>query len=69
MTVSAGIGIANFAFDDARGFWRWVAQCDEGGVDSIWQSDRIIGSDPDSDLAVLKVDGAGTLPAIRASSA
>jgi probable F420-dependent oxidoreductase len=46
MTVSAGIGIANFAFDDARGFWRWVAQCDEGGVDSIWQSDRIIGTDP-----------------------
>lgn len=46
MTVSAGIGIANFVFDDAAGFWRWVAQCDDGGVDSIWQSDRLIGSDP-----------------------
>jgi probable F420-dependent oxidoreductase len=46
MTVSAGVGIANFVFDDARGFWRWVALCDEGGVDSIWQSDRIIGTDP-----------------------
>jgi probable F420-dependent oxidoreductase len=45
MTVSAGIGIANFAFDDARGFWRWVRLCDDGGVDSIWQSDRLIGTD------------------------
>ena len=46
MTVSAGLGIANFPFSDAREFWRWVDQCDAGGVDSIWQSDRIISSDP-----------------------
>lgn len=45
MTIGAGIGIANFTFDDARGFWRWVDLCDNGGVDSIWQSDRIIGAD------------------------
>ena len=45
MTISAGVGIANFNFDDARGFWRWVDLCDAGGVDSIWQSDRIIGAD------------------------
>ena len=45
MTVSAGIGIANFVFDDVKGFWRWVALCDEGGVDSIWQSDRLMGSE------------------------
>ena len=45
MTVSAGIGIANFPFDDARGFWRWVDLCDNGGIDSIWQSDRLISRD------------------------
>ena len=45
MTVSAGIGIANYVFDDAAGFWRWVELCDGGGVDSIWQSDRLIGTD------------------------
>ncbi len=45
MTISAGVGIGNFNFDDARGFWRWVDLCDAGGVDSIWQSDRIIGAD------------------------
>ena len=46
MTVSAGLGIANYPFDDARGFRRWVDLCESGGVDSIWQSDRLIGSDP-----------------------
>lgn len=46
MTVSAGIGIANYVFDDAAGFWRWVEQCDSGGIDSVWQSDRLIGDDP-----------------------
>ena len=46
MGIGAGIGIANFSFDDARGFWRWVDLCDNGGVDSIWQSDRIIDSAP-----------------------
>jgi probable F420-dependent oxidoreductase len=46
MTVSAGLGIANYPFDDAGGFRRWVELCDRDGVDSIWQSDRLIGSDP-----------------------
>lgn len=45
MTISAGLGIANFPFADARAFWRWVDVCDAGGVDSLWQSDRIIGRD------------------------
>ncbi|NOX51534.1 MAG: LLM class flavin-dependent oxidoreductase [Gammaproteobacteria bacterium] len=46
MGYGAGIGIANFTFDDARGFWQWVDICDNGGVDSIWQSDRIIDAAP-----------------------
>jgi probable F420-dependent oxidoreductase len=46
MTVSAGLGIANFPFADPCQFWRWVDLCDNGGVDSLWQSDRIIGRDP-----------------------
>ncbi len=46
MTVSAGLGIANFPFPDAKSFWRWVDVCDAGGVDSLWQSDRIISRDP-----------------------
>ena len=46
MTVGAGLGIAGFPFEDADGFWRWVDLCDASGVDSLWQSDRIIGPEP-----------------------
>ncbi len=46
MTVSAGLGIANFPFSGARDFWRWIDLCDNGGVNSIWQSDRIISPEP-----------------------
>lgn len=45
MTISAGLGIANFPFVDARQFWEWVDLCDAGGVDSLWQSDRLISKD------------------------
>ena len=53
MGIGAGIGIANFNLGDARGFWRWVDVCDNGGVDSIWQSDRII--DPIPNLEAMSV--------------
>jgi probable F420-dependent oxidoreductase len=46
MTISVGMGIAAFPFADARGFWRWVDLCEQGGVDSIWQSDRVISTAP-----------------------
>ena len=46
MTISVGMGIAAFPFADAGGFWRWVDLCEAGGVDSIWQSDRLIGTVP-----------------------
>ena len=50
MTVGAGIGIANFTFDDGKGFWDWVTLCDNGGIDSIWQSDRIIEKAPNLEV-------------------
>src|SRR6202158_4600379 len=45
-TLSVGMGIAGFPVADAGGFWRWVDLCEAGGVDSIWQSDRLVGTDP-----------------------
>lgn len=46
MSVRIGIGLAGFPFADARGFWRMVERCEESRVDSIWQSDRLVSSDP-----------------------
>ena len=46
MSVRIGMGIANFPFTDHRGFWRWIERCEDGDVDSIWQTDRLIGPQP-----------------------
>lgn len=46
MTIGAGIGIANYPFEHADEFWAWVDLCDHARINSLWQSDRIIGSDP-----------------------
>jgi probable F420-dependent oxidoreductase len=45
-TIAAGIGIMEFPFDTIDGFWRWVDLCEAGGIDSIWQTDRLISKQP-----------------------
>jgi probable F420-dependent oxidoreductase len=45
-TIAAGIGLADFPFQTTSGFWRWVDLCEEGGVDSVWQNDRIVSRTP-----------------------
>lgn len=59
MTVSAGLGLANYPFATAREFWRWVDLCDSGGVDSLWQSDRLIGREPNLETLSLMAALAG----------
>jgi probable F420-dependent oxidoreductase len=44
--IAAGMGLAEFPFDGAFGFWRFVDLCEAGGVDSLWQTDRIISRAP-----------------------
>ena len=46
MSISVGMGIAAFPFADAGGFWRWVDLCEAGGIDSIWQTDRLVSPQP-----------------------
>ena len=45
-TISIGMGMMALPFADAAGYWRWVDLCEQGGVDSIWQSDRLITREP-----------------------
>lgn len=42
MGVRLGLGLATLPFDDARAFWSWVELCETGGVDSLWQTDRLV---------------------------
>ena len=46
MTVAVGVGLMEFPFDTMDGFWRWVDLCEQGGIDSIWQTDRMISRSP-----------------------
>ena len=41
-SIAVGVGLMEFPFDGADGFWRWVDLCEAGGIDSIWQTDRLI---------------------------
>src|SRR5687767_3910818 len=45
-SIAAGIGLAEYPFRTTSGFWRWVDLCEQGGVDSIWQNDRLISRTP-----------------------
>ncbi len=45
-TIAVGLGLMEFPFDGAAGFWRWVDLCEQGGVDSLWQTDRIVSREP-----------------------
>ena len=46
MTVRIGFGLSNLPFDNARELWRWVDLLEDGGVDSLWQTDRLISKQP-----------------------
>lgn len=46
MAVGVGIGLAECPFGDGAGFWRWVDMCEAGGIDLIWQTDRLISPHP-----------------------
>jgi probable F420-dependent oxidoreductase len=44
--IAAGIGLAEFPFASAAGFWRWIDLCEQGGIDSFWQTDRLVSHHP-----------------------
>jgi probable F420-dependent oxidoreductase len=41
-----GLGLIDWPFASADGYWRWIDLCEESGVDSIWLADRLSGADP-----------------------
>lgn len=46
MSVRIGLGIATFPFASVKNFWRWIDLCEENGIDSFWQTDRIASPQP-----------------------
>lgn len=46
MKVALGLGLAEYPFATAAGFWAWVDACEQGGADSLWQTDRLVSRAP-----------------------
>ena len=46
MAIGLGLGMAAYTFSSAPGYWNWVKRCDEAGIDSLWQTDRLISKEP-----------------------
>src|SRR6516164_11100113 len=44
--IAIGLGLMEFPFDGVAGFWRWVDLCEAGGIDSLWQTDRMVSREP-----------------------
>ncbi len=46
MSVAIGLGLMDFPFKTGGDYWRWVDLCEQGGVDSLWQTDRLVSRQP-----------------------
>ena len=45
-SIAIGVGLAEYPFATASGFWRWIDLCEQGGIDSFWQTDRLVSRHP-----------------------
>jgi probable F420-dependent oxidoreductase len=45
-SVAVGLGLMEFPFSGTAAYWRWIDLCEAGGVDSVWQTDRLISREP-----------------------
>ena len=46
MKIRCGLGLSSFVFEDPRAYFRFVVRCEAAGVDSFWQTDRLVGGEP-----------------------
>ena len=46
MSVRIGLGMSGFPFSSPRAMWRWIETCEDSAIDSIWQTDRLVSSEP-----------------------
>ena len=46
MSIQAGVGLSTYPFSSTDGFWKWIQMCEEGEVDSVWQTDTLVSKEP-----------------------
>lgn len=65
MSARIGLSVAAFPFSSANAFWDWVQLCEGSDVDSIWQSDRLISSQPQLEAVSLMAALAGATERLK----
>ncbi len=65
MAIRCGIGIASFAFEQARQYFDFAQRCEAAGVDSFWQTDRLVGGEPQLEAMAAMASLAGATEKIK----
>ena len=65
MSIGLGLGMAAYTFASAKGYWKWVKRCDTAGIDSLWQTDRLISKEPFLECLTVMAGLAGATTKIR----
>ncbi len=61
MSIRLGLGATVPALTDPKAFWAFVELCEESGVDSLWQSDRLVSKEPQFEsMSVMAALAGGT---------
>ncbi len=50
MSIGIGIGIAGFPFSGPTAFLEWIDLCEARGIDSVWLSERLVGTQPNLEM-------------------
>jgi probable F420-dependent oxidoreductase len=65
MTIGLGLGMATYTFSSAKVYWNWVKRCDEAGIDSLWQTDRLVSKEPFLECLTVMAGLAGATKKIK----
>jgi len=65
MAIGIGIGLGRFPFETGKEYFRWVTYCEASGIDSIWQTDRLVSKEPNLETLAAMAAIAGATERIR----
>ena len=65
MTIGIGMGLARFPFATGKDYFQWAELCELGGLDSIWQTDRLVSREPNLETLSTMAALAGATQRIR----
>ena len=65
MSVRVGIGLSTYPFDNGRAFIRFATSLERDGVDSLWQTDRLVSREPFLEAMSAMAAAAGATEKLR----